>query len=57
MKKSVAVVGGVLAAAVVYGAASWYVGQRAQDVIETAVAQGNGQLGEVLGAELSTQPV
>lgn len=57
MKKSVAVVGVVLAAAVVYGASSWYVGQRAQDVIETAVAQGNGQLGEVLGAELSTQPV
>ncbi|MFA5597147.1 MAG: YdgA family protein [Pusillimonas sp.] len=57
MKKSVAVVGVVLAGAVAYGVSSWYVGQRAQDHIETAVVEGNSRLGKVLGEELSTQPV
>ena len=57
MKKSVGVVGVVLAGAVAYGISSWYVGQRAQDSIETAVVEGNARLGKVLGEELSTQPV
>lgn len=57
MKKSVAVVGLVAALAVAYGASSWYIGQRAQDTIESAVAKGNSHLGKVLGEELSTQPV
>ncbi|WJJ93148.1 DUF945 family protein [Neopusillimonas aromaticivorans] len=51
------VVGVVLAGAVAYGISSWYVGQRAQDYIETAVVEGNARLGKVLGEELSTQPV
>ena len=57
MKKSVGVVGVVLAGAVAYGISSWYVGQRAQDYIETAIVEGNTRLGKVLGEELSTQPV
>ena len=57
MKKSVAVVGVLLAGVVAYGASSWYVGQRAQDHIETAIVDGNSRLGKVLGEELSTLPV
>ncbi|MBC2768618.1 YdgA family protein [Pusillimonas minor] len=57
MKKSVKLVGLVLVLAVAYGAASWYVGQRAQDVIESAVQTGNQNLGRIFGAEASTQPM
>lgn len=57
MKKSVKLVGLVVVLAVAYGAASWYVGQRAQDVIENAVQTGNQNLGRIFGAEASTQPM
>lgn len=57
MNKSVAVVGVLAALVVAYSASSWFVGQRAQDAIESAVTKGNGHLGKVLGEELSTQPV
>jgi len=49
MKKSAAVLGIVVAVGVVYAAGSWYVGKRAQAVIEQAVQQANQRATGVLG--------
>ena len=57
MKKSTLVAGVIVALAAAYGASSWYVGQQAQNRIETAIADGNSRLGKVLGEELSSRPV
>ncbi|OWT57434.1 YdgA family protein [Candidimonas nitroreducens] len=49
MKKSAVVLGVVVAVGVVYTAGSWYVGKRAQQVVERAVQQANERAAGVLG--------
>jgi uncharacterized protein YdgA (DUF945 family) len=49
MKKSAVVLGVVVAVGVVYAAGSWYVGKRAQDVVERAVQQANERASGMLG--------
>ncbi|GAB2902642.1 YdgA family protein [Paralcaligenes sp. KSB-10] len=52
MKKSAKVLGVVLVLGVAYLGASWYVGKRAQAVIEQSVQQANVRLAKMLGPDL-----